>query len=99
MSKQKMKMDWGSLPQDNSLGELDKSTEAILLHATSPQEKSTDNSVSSILRAYSTETVRIRISKSVYNRILEAKKINNSRLSVPAFVELAIDKLLKDENL
>lgn len=90
------KVDWMNLsPED--LGGFDKDTEAILSHVTPPKEEV--NSVSQILRNYSTETVRIRISKSVYNRILQAKKINNSRLSVPAFIELAIDKLLKEENL
>ena len=92
------KFDWANLSTEN-VGGLDKDTEAILSHVTPPKEKEEVNSVSNILRAYSTETVRIRISKSVYNRILQAKKINNSRLSVPAFIEFAIDNLLKEENL
>lgn len=92
------KVDWMNLSPEN-LGGFDKDTEAILSHVTPPKEDIQANSVSQILRNYSTETVRIRISKSVYNRILQAKKINNSRLSVPAFIELAIDKLLKEENL
>lgn len=55
--------------------------------------------ISEIFEKRNQDCVRIPIHRSIYNRILQAKRKYKSRISIPEFVEMILTDILKQNDL
>lgn len=104
----KKNIDWESIEPPNDT-QTEFSTDQLIHHITKEHTSETlpsafqteisSTKISEIFNRRNQDCVRIPIHRSIYNRVLQAKRIYKSRISVPEFIEIILLELLKQNNL